>query len=53
MGWKKTVLGGIEKLICGGGTSIRHSRVGIKFPLKMSLEFLDQINTKGFFQTKK
>ena len=43
----------IEKLIGGeggrGGTSIRHSRVGTKFRLKMTLEFLDEINTKRIF----
>ena len=33
--------------------SIRHSRVGTKFRLKMTLEVLDQINTKRVFQTKK
>ena len=40
-----------EKLIRGGvvGKSIRHSRVGSKFHLKMTLEFLDQINIKRVF----
>ena len=40
-----------EQFIRGGvvGKSIRHSRVGPKFHLKMTLEFLDQINIKRVF----
>ena len=41
-----------EKLIRGGGVvgkSIRHSRVGPKFHLKMTLEFYDQVNIKRVF----
>ena len=44
---KENVLGEKKsKNLLAWGTSIRHSRVGTKFRLKMTLEFLDQINTK-------
>ena len=52
MGWKKNVLGGkkIEKLVSGGETSIRHSRVGTKFYLKMTLlNFWIKLTQKGYF----
>ena len=47
----------VEKLISGEGggegwcgtTPIRHSRVGTKFRLKTTLEFLDEISTKWVF----
>ena len=61
-GWKKNVLGGkkIEKLTSrergGGGIykSIRHSRVGTKFRLKMTLlNFWIKWTQKGYFSTKK
>ena len=43
--WKKS-----EKLISGRReTSIRQSRVGTKFFLKITLEFLDQIKIKRVF----
>ena len=48
----------IEKLIGGEGgrgrTSIRHSRVGTKFRLKMTLlNFWIKLTQKGYFRTKK
>ena len=46
--WKK-----IKKLIIGGGTSIRHSRVGTKFILKITLlNFWIKLTQKGCFRTK-
>ena len=58
MGQKKNALGGkkIEKLISGerGDTHIRHSRVGTKFRLKMTLlNFWIKLTQKGYFQIKK
>ena len=49
--WKK-----IEKLISEGGRllSIRHSRVGTKLRLKMTLlNFWIKLTQKAYFQTKK
>ena len=38
----------------GGGTSIKQSRVGTKFPLKMTVSnFWIKLTQKGYFRTKK
>ena len=52
-GVEKNCLGGKKLKMNKRGHVIRHSRAGTKFRLKMTLEFLDQINTKGYFRTKK